>query len=382
MSDVSERHVQAIWYDANLRPKSLTTRRGSVVNVVYPGEWNLGAGPDFTGAVLEIGRERRRVVGDVEIHLCPSDWDFHGHGADARYRNVVAHVTWGCGPDPASLPSGCLSIWIGRFVMSNPGFSPDQIDLKAYPYFNVSTGTRPCEERLRGNPDQAQEILAEAGRYRLRMKARRISGRLLEPRFIRRGEQVFYEEVMSALGYSRNAVPFRRVAERIPICELPRETEVAKTALRVAGEFEVWDRGGRPNNSPERRLENAAWLFTATPVMKLARATDFSESACRSMLDAMCGKHYVGKGRAGAILANVIVPFALAAEHVSSLPDWLPPEDLSAPVRLTAFRLFGRDHNPAAFYARNGLLVQGLLQVHRDCCLRFHPICMGCRLAR
>lgn len=193
---------------------------------------------------------------------------------------------------------------------------------------------------------------------------------------------MFYEEVMSALGYSRNAVPFRRVAERIPICELPRETEVAKTALRVAGEFEEWDRGGRPNNSPERRLESAAGLFTATPVMNLAQATDFSARACRSMLDAICGGHYVGRGRAGAIIANVIVPFALAAEHVTVVPDWLPPEDLSAPIRLTAFRLFGRDHNPAVFYARNGLLVQGLLQVHRDCCLRFHPVCMGCRLAK
>ena len=106
MGGMTERHVQAIWYDAALRPPRLFTRRGSEVAVVSPGVWNLGPGPDFTGAVLEIGRDRRRVVGDVEIHLCPSDWDLHGHGADPNYRNVVAHVTWGCGPVPASLPAG------------------------------------------------------------------------------------------------------------------------------------------------------------------------------------------------------------------------------------------------------------------------------------
>ena len=55
MSAVTERHVQAIWYDAALRPRRLRTRRGSEVTVVDPGEWNLGAGPDFRNAVLEIG---------------------------------------------------------------------------------------------------------------------------------------------------------------------------------------------------------------------------------------------------------------------------------------------------------------------------------------
>ena len=35
---LTERHVQAIWYDAALRPKRLVTRRGSEVIVVSPGE--------------------------------------------------------------------------------------------------------------------------------------------------------------------------------------------------------------------------------------------------------------------------------------------------------------------------------------------------------
>ncbi|MBO7684292.1 MAG: DUF2851 family protein, partial [Kiritimatiellae bacterium] len=129
MSAVSERHVQAIWYDAALRPRRLRTRRGSEVFVVSPGEWNLGPGPDFRNAVLEIGPDRRRLVGDVEIHLCPADWDIHGHGADPNYRNVVAHVTWRGGPDPGSLPSGAVSIWLGPFVAADPSFSPDHIDL-------------------------------------------------------------------------------------------------------------------------------------------------------------------------------------------------------------------------------------------------------------
>ena len=43
-SPVTERHVQAIWYDAALRPRTLRTVRGAPVRVVHPGCWNLSAG--------------------------------------------------------------------------------------------------------------------------------------------------------------------------------------------------------------------------------------------------------------------------------------------------------------------------------------------------
>ena len=382
MKPITERHVQAIWYDEALRPKNLVTRRGNEVHVVHPGEWNLGAGPDFRGAVLEIGCERRRIVGDVEIHLAPSDWDFHRHGSDSRYRNVIAHVTWGCGPVPSSLPPGCLSVWLGRFVASDPKFSPEQIDLLAYPYARLPAGMRPCEAKVGHDPDVAHRVLAEAGRHRLRMKARRMTGRLCErPPGAGAERQVFYEEVMNALGYVRNSAPFRRVAERLPIDSLPTDVAAAKTAMLVAGGFEEWDRTNlRPHNSPERRLENAASVFALTPTMTLSEACNFDRGACRTMIRQMRGERFLGRGRAAAILANVIVPFALAEERVSEIPDWLPPEDLSEPVRLTALRLFGRDHNPAAFYSGNGLHIQGLLQIHRDYCLQVHPDCSRCGL--
>jgi len=377
---LTERHVQAIWYDAALRPKRLVTRRGSEVVVVSPGDWNLEAGPDFRNAVLELGRERRRVVGDVEVHLCPSDWDFHAHGADPNYRNVVAHVTWGCGPEPSTLPPGAVSIWLGRFVTADTSFSEDAIDLEAYPFARLPLAERPCERALAGDPDRARAVLAAAGRHRLRMKARRLAGRLCErgPGDVAR-RQVYYEEVMTALGYKNNAAQFRRVAERVPLAELPADCEAARTALLVAGSFETWERtAGRPWNTPVRRLAAAAEVFTDSPTMAYAGAADFSVENCRKMVHSM----RVGVGRAGAVLANVIVPFALAEERVGEVPDWLPPEDISSPARLTAFRLLGRDHNPAAFYSGNGLMIQGLLQIHRDYCLQRHPDCAECGLVR
>ena len=62
---ISERHVQAIWYDGALRPEGLRTADGAPVRVVDPGRWNLEAGPDFRDAVLEIGDEVTTIGGIV-----------------------------------------------------------------------------------------------------------------------------------------------------------------------------------------------------------------------------------------------------------------------------------------------------------------------------
>ena len=389
--EISERHVQAIWYDAALRPARLVTRRGSEVRVLDPGEWNPCAGPDFRNAVLEIGPGRRRVSGDVEIHISPGDWELHGHGSDPRYRDVVAHVTWRCGPEPPSLPAGAVSIWIGRFMASRTDFSADQIDLSAYPFSALPLDGRPCEALVGHDPERARQTLAAFGRRRLEIKARRIAGRL---GVVCARRQVFYEEVMTALGYSRNAEAFRRVAARVPIDDMPEDADAARTALLVAGGFEMMARSGcRPENTPERRLAGAAAVFRLTDTMALADASDFSRKSCDAMIATMRGGRdsaafaaglgsLMGRGRAAAVIANVVVPFAMAEGHVREVPEWLPPEDVSRPVRLAAFRLFGRDHNPARCYASNGLLIQGLIQLHRDLCLVHHPDCARCGLAR
>lgn len=374
-----ERQVQAAWYDSEIRPRRLFTSRGSEVRVISPGEWNAGAGPDFKNAVLEVGAAHRQLIGDVEIHLCPADWDLHNHGADPNYRNVVAHVTWKPGKVPDSLPEAALSIFLGRFMTASDLPSANRLHLLAYPYAHLPLPRRPCERRLANDPELAKKVMSSAGRHRLRMKARRLLGRLsarTEPR-----EQLFYEEVMTALGYSKNTAQFRSLAERVPLRMLLEQAEVAETMLESAAGFESFERGRcRPNNDPMRRVKNAARLFVDTEVMSLADQFDFSPGACKSYVRMMTGGHCMGRGRAGAVLANVIVPFAIAEGRIDDSPEWLPPEDISSPVRLAASRLLG-PNGDASLYSDNDLLIQGIIQIHRDYCLRNHPDCEDCRLA-
>lgn len=373
---ITERHVQALWYDRALRPGRLFAG-AQEVRVVDPGAWNLGPGPDFLGAVLEVGPERRRIAGDVEVHLSPADWDAHRHGGDPAYRGVVAHVTWSCGPPPSSLPPGALSLWIGRFFTADPGFSPEAIDLGAYPFARLPSGERPCHLALRDDPGRALATLASAGRRRLAAKGARLR-RLLAGGAPR--EQLFYSETMGALGYSRNARAFRAVAAAVPFRHLAAEPGNAVAALLAAAPFAGVSGGGRPRNAPGRRLAAAAGLFLSTPAMELMEARDFSPAGCRAGVGVLTARRLVGRGRAAAVFANVVVPWAIAEGRLAEAPAWLPAEDVSGPVRLAAFRLLGRDHNPAAFYSRNGLHIQGLIDIHRSFCLAAHPDCPNCRL--
>jgi len=292
---------------------------------------------------------------------------------------------------------------------------------------------------LKDNPDRAKEILRAAGHYRLREKANRILARLTQSGD---RQQVFYEEIMTALGYKNNQAPFRTLARLVPavaLQEASRENAFAyllgtarllpqpDTAPDTDGKHVIrtlwdtwWKQSGdtlpeelpwclhniRPHNAPVRRIAAAAALFSGSrdvlgnvgrfmanhPSAWFTPVAEHLENACEwpfwnqrlafsSAPDPTRQHALLGDNRIAAILVNVILPFAAAED---SLPERtvsrLPPEDISSPMRLTALHLFGRDHNPAAIYADNGLLQQGLLQIYTDFCLNAQPECANCLL--
>ncbi len=373
-----ERHLHCIWYDAALRPARLQTDRGEEVIVDDPGAWNMEPGPDFLGAVLRIGPERRRIRGDVEIHLRPSDWTTHGHAADPRYANVRAHVTYHPGAEPASgLPPGAVHIALRDALASNPAFDFEAIDLLAYPAGARET-VPPCRTVLAGWPALAHgHLLDAAGEERLRRKAERLAAAIQESN----AAQVLYEEVMGALGYKQNKAPFRRLAGLVPFAELQAEagTDDVKAyaiLLGVAGLLPAdvrkswddetrafiralwdiwwkcggrWERkimpaaawrfaGLRPTNHPARRLMAAAHLFTMDvplhrQLLDVARdnPAGFVDEVVE-LLEVDTGVYWrrrlsltgparaepvalIGHERTAAIVLNVIVPYLAAVDE-------------------------------------------------------------------
>lgn len=437
----TERHLQCVWYDAALRPRALATQDGEPVEVEDPGVWNLEAGPDFLGAALRVGPERRRIAGDVEVHVHPHDWRAHAHRDDPRYARVRVHVTYFPGRLGAGeLPAGAFQVSLRDALAANPAFSFDAIDVAVYP-FAPRAARPPCMEILRAwSPPEREAVLDAAGQERLRRKAERFAARIAD----HGAEQVLYEEVFAALGYKHNKAPFRRLAELVPVEDLRalagRDARAAHAVLLgVAGLLPaslsarwddatrahvraLWDAwwkhrerwsgrvmsrdewrlaGLRPANSPVRRLTAAAWLFTqAQPPAEAwsgakdaARAVRRASERLQQASDPYWDRRLawgsapmrektalLGADRAQAIAVNVVIPFLAAAGAARVLPD-----ELLAALPVEGSNSLVRQtafnlfgaDHPESLY-RTGLRRQGLLQVFHDYCLNDRSRCASC----
>ncbi len=88
-----EKLLQAVWQHQRLKRDQLKTTDGRTIRVFHPGFASLEDGPDFRGAVLQIGNEKP-VAGDVEIDLQSNGWHAHGHDQNPAFRQVILHVLW------------------------------------------------------------------------------------------------------------------------------------------------------------------------------------------------------------------------------------------------------------------------------------------------
>ncbi|MDO9445942.1 MAG: DUF2851 family protein, partial [Dehalococcoidia bacterium] len=61
--------------------------------LLRPGRAGRGSGPDVREAAFALPSGVVRA-GDVEVHLCASDFVAHGHATDPAYAGVVLHLLW------------------------------------------------------------------------------------------------------------------------------------------------------------------------------------------------------------------------------------------------------------------------------------------------
>ena len=86
---IGERAIQRLWASSEVRGP-MAAASGSKIEILHPGDWNRGAGPDFLGA--EILVDGKRLRGDIEIHLRCADWHAHGHDRDPHFGGVILHA--------------------------------------------------------------------------------------------------------------------------------------------------------------------------------------------------------------------------------------------------------------------------------------------------
>ncbi len=203
-----ERLLQAVWQHQRLLRDRLRTLDGQPVRVLHPGFRNLEAGPDFRGAVVQIGDAPARS-GAVEVDLRAHGWQAHGHDTNPAFREVILHAVWEAGGQPrAPLPTlslhdvldaplAELHTWLGTEAAA------------ALP----ESARGHCSAPLRDLPtDEVAALLRQAAQVRLQGKAAELAARARQAGW----EQALWEGLFRALGYKNNVWPMLRLAELRP----------------------------------------------------------------------------------------------------------------------------------------------------------------------
>lgn len=89
---MTERLLQFIWQFQYFNRSELATTSGQTIQIIFPGQYNVNQGPDFSEAKIKIGNTT--WAGNVELHFRTSDWKKHAHHKDNNYKNVILHVVW------------------------------------------------------------------------------------------------------------------------------------------------------------------------------------------------------------------------------------------------------------------------------------------------
>jgi hypothetical protein len=433
----AELEVQALWFEQLYQPL-LATDDGRTVEIIQPGFWNHGGGPDFTRAVVRFNKNGKGddevTLGNVEVHLRPADWNAHGHHTDAAYDETILHVVWEKKGEKSFFPATSSFRRVPQVVLGSqlvapwPELQPLCASLTQRPLPGALPGR--CSPALAQLlPSQIADILRAAGLFRLRQKARRWfwRQRLTSP------AQALHEALAEALGFHANQVPMRLVAQRLPWTQLRALDPTSRLAhlfglagflpdesvTRLQTEprawlrdlWEIWwkERGAldyallprsqwklaglRPLNRPERRLAALAQIVPRLPDLLAALKAKDAERFGAILLgirDPFWEKHatltgaslrapcrLLGEERVHDILINVFWPMV-------SLDDPDPAEralrDISASpngaARIASQRLLISALTPKQ--TREALVQQGLLQIFRDYCQADCSQCRDC----
>ncbi|MFC1917924.1 DUF2851 family protein [Chloroflexota bacterium] len=181
------------------------------MKVIYPGRTNDDRGPDFRDAVIVTSAAL--LQGDIELHAKASDWRAHHHHLDAHYNRVILHVVHNVDKNsPTRLQNGKV---VPTLALNNLTKYPHETVTGA-PSSIVAPKTahgNPCHYL---NPNLLKPFLDKAGGNRFMSKTVKLQNELES----KDPGQVLYQEMMRALGYSKNQAPFLKLSLNLPLSKL------------------------------------------------------------------------------------------------------------------------------------------------------------------
>jgi len=245
---VLEKFLYEIWKE-NKFIKSLSTADLQSIEIIDPGLQNKElAGPDFLNARIKIGNIT--FVGDVEIDSWHSDWKSHGHYIDNKYNKVVLHLVlsneknnnYVFTKEGRKVQSICLVDFLDKNFQ-------DSLRIAIRNERNNRTFNMPCSESNSLVTEKEKlHFLLNLGTERFKNKTKKIFDRLKEMAYLKDmnirepivrydfgddffnkkfspndfddkliWQQLVYEMIFEALGYSKNKDIMLKLAKAVNI---------------------------------------------------------------------------------------------------------------------------------------------------------------------
>ena len=372
------------------------TTDGKKVEILSVGEHNRDAGPDYSHARIRI--DGHEWVGNIEIHVCSSDWTKHHHHLDKAYDNIILHVVR-TADKPIYNSKGEL---VPQCELNYPS-DKDYLSalFESAQRMDSAIARIGCAEQLLHDP----RLLTEGWRKTLlckRLECKRASiTRLLE---ITKGswEHALYISLARNFGFHTNSVPFEELAINTPLSYLQKhrnslfqltalllgqaglvqEPELQKEYdfLRVKFgltplESSIWKHARlRPQNSPELRIRQFAQLMHQSEnlLSKILDTDDLKE------LEVLFAVPQMGKSSVDILLINTVIPYKYAyalhqnnpvkAEQALRLMEKIPAENNTI---VRQWRVLGQE-------VKNAADTQALLHLYQNYCQ--HHECINCEV--
>ena len=372
------------------------TTDGKKVEILSVGEHNRDAGPDYSHARIRI--DGHEWVGNIEIHVCASDWTKHHHHLDKAYDNIILHVVR-TADKPVYNSHGEL---IPQCELNYPS-DKDYLSalFESAQRMDSAIARIGCAEQLLHDP----RLLTEGWRKTLlckRLECKRASiTRLLE---ITKGswEHALYISLARNFGFHTNSVPFEELAINTPLSclqkhrnslfqltalllgqaglvqepELQKEYDFLRVKFGLTPlEGSIWKHARlRPQNSPELRIRQFAQLMHQSEnlLSKILDTDDLKE------LEVLFAVPQMGKSSVDILLINTVIPYKYAyalhqnnpvkAEQALRLMEKIPAENNTI---VRQWRVLGQE-------VKNAADTQALLHLYQNYCQ--HHECINCEV--
>ena len=372
------------------------TTDGKKVEILSVGEHNRDAGPDYSHARIRI--DGHEWVGNIEIHVCASDWTKHHHHLDKAYDNIILHVVR-TADKPIYNSKGEL---VPQCELNYPG-DKDYLSalFESAQRMDSAIARIGCAEQLLHDP----RLLTEGWRKTLlckRLECKRASiTRVLE---ITKGswEHALYISLARNFGFHTNSVPFEELAINTPLSclqkhrnslfqltalllgqaglvqepELQKEYDFLRVKFGLTPlEGSIWKHARlRPQNSPELRIRQFAQLMHQSEnlLSKILDTDDLKE------LEVLFAVPQMGKSSVDILLINTVIPYKYAyalhqnnpvkAEQALRLMEKIPAENNTI---VRQWRVLGQE-------VKNAADTQALLHLYQNYCQ--HHECINCEV--